>query len=83
MITNNASAAYFNATVEELQKAGESLDDVAQLSGGGYLASIGVYHELHCVVSSTLLVLNGAYRLRMIRSANSASTSTETDIIRI
>ncbi|KAK8080941.1 hypothetical protein PG997_008759 [Apiospora hydei] len=41
--------AYFNATVEELERAGESLDNVTRLTGGGYLASIGVYHELHCV----------------------------------
>ncbi|KAI0381265.1 hypothetical protein F5Y04DRAFT_288908 [Hypomontagnella monticulosa] len=41
--------AYFNATAEELERAGESLSDIAQLLGGGYLASIGVYHELHCV----------------------------------
>ncbi|KAK7955146.1 hypothetical protein PG988_015840 [Apiospora saccharicola] len=41
--------AYFNATVEELERAGESLQNVTHLTGGGYLASIGVYHELHCV----------------------------------
>lgn len=41
--------AYFNATFEDLERAGESLDNVTQLTGGGYLASIGVYHELHCV----------------------------------
>ncbi|KAI1820950.1 hypothetical protein F4861DRAFT_520978 [Xylaria intraflava] len=41
--------AYFNATFEDLVRAGESLENVTQLTGGGYLASIGVYHELHCV----------------------------------
>ncbi|KAI5919788.1 hypothetical protein F4810DRAFT_466838 [Camillea tinctor] len=41
--------AYFNATLEELERAGESLENVTQLTGGGYLASIGVFHELHCV----------------------------------
>lgn len=25
-------------------------DDLAELEGGGYLASLGVYHELHCLV---------------------------------
>ncbi|KAI1747283.1 hypothetical protein F4782DRAFT_521652 [Xylaria castorea] len=41
--------AYFNATLRDLERAGESLDDVTELTGGGYLASIGVFHELHCV----------------------------------
>ncbi|XDG00480.1 hypothetical protein ABKA04_000095 [Annulohypoxylon sp. FPYF3050] len=41
--------AYFNATIEELEQAGESLNDIARLKEGGYLASIGVFHELHCV----------------------------------
>lgn len=51
---NRAPAAYFNATFEDLKRAGESLENVTQLTGGGYLASIGVYHELHCVVSGCL-----------------------------
>ncbi|KAI1800518.1 hypothetical protein F4811DRAFT_26099 [Daldinia bambusicola] len=41
--------AYFNATIQELERAGESLENVTRLIGGGYLASIGVFHELHCV----------------------------------
>ncbi|UKZ77091.1 hypothetical protein TrVFT333_004809 [Trichoderma virens FT-333] len=40
---------YFNATVEELKRAGESFENIAELTGGGYPASLGVYHELHCV----------------------------------
>jgi hydrogenase maturation factor HypE len=37
--------------MEELEKAGENLHNISELTGGGYLATIGVYHELHCVVS--------------------------------
>lgn len=46
-------AVYFNATLQELKQAGESTQDAAELVGGGYLANLGVYHELHCVVMST------------------------------
>ncbi len=31
--------------------ANESVDDAVELAeGGAYLASLGVYHELHCLV---------------------------------
>ncbi|KAL7911334.1 hypothetical protein GGI35DRAFT_478691 [Trichoderma velutinum] len=40
---------FFNASAEELQKAGESFENIAELTGGGYPASLGAYHELHCV----------------------------------
>ncbi|KAG8413423.1 hypothetical protein J3458_012984 [Metarhizium acridum] len=40
---------HFNATREELERAGESMSNIAELEGGGYPASLGVYHELHCV----------------------------------
>ncbi|PFH57202.1 hypothetical protein XA68_15382 [Ophiocordyceps unilateralis] len=40
---------YFNATRDELERAGESMVNVVKLTGGGYLATIGVYHELHCL----------------------------------
>lgn len=40
-----------NATLAELQQAKESLDgDITMYEGGGYLAALGVYHELHCLV---------------------------------
>lgn len=45
----NVKAVYFNATKEELERAGESFEDIAELEGGGYPASLGVYHELHCL----------------------------------
>ncbi|KUI57858.1 hypothetical protein VP1G_05200 [Cytospora mali] len=41
--------ALFNASVEEIERAGESLEDVAEVTMGGYLAGLGVYHELHCL----------------------------------
>lgn len=50
-VDNDSSALAFNATLEELQMAEETTDgDLAKLEGGGYLASLGVYHELHCLV---------------------------------
>ncbi|KKP00473.1 hypothetical protein THAR02_07418 [Trichoderma harzianum] len=40
---------YFNASVGELTRAGESFENIAELTGGGYPASLGAYHQLHCV----------------------------------
>jgi hypothetical protein len=51
---NTVSATYFNATREELERSGESLENLAELKGGGYLSSLGVYHEVHCLVSAIL-----------------------------
>jgi hypothetical protein len=46
---------YFAASREEVLKAGEIIDDkMVEVTGGGYLATLGVYHELHCVVSLQL-----------------------------
>jgi hypothetical protein len=43
---------YFAASREEMVKAGESIDEkTLEVTGGGYLATLGVYHELHCIVS--------------------------------
>lgn len=47
-------ATYFNTTREELERAGENLENLSELVGGGYLATIGVYHEIHCVVRLTV-----------------------------
>jgi hypothetical protein len=41
---------FFNASVEELQRGGETLKNLAAVQGGGYAATIGAYHELHCLV---------------------------------
>ncbi|KAI1171481.1 hypothetical protein F4777DRAFT_53750 [Nemania sp. FL0916] len=55
------NGAFFNATFEELSRAGESLDNLAELSDGGYMASIGVYHELHCVRQLRLYIYRERY----------------------
>lgn len=38
---------------EELEEAGTWRDDAVELENGGYMASLGVMHELHCLVSRT------------------------------
>ncbi|KAH7324818.1 hypothetical protein B0I35DRAFT_406578 [Stachybotrys elegans] len=40
---------FFSASAEELERAGESLHNAVQMTEGGYLATISVYHELHCL----------------------------------
>ncbi|KAK4224047.1 hypothetical protein QBC38DRAFT_486307 [Podospora fimiseda] len=40
---------HFRATQEELEQAGETWEDAVELDDGGYLATTGVYHELHCL----------------------------------
>ncbi|KAI1501575.1 hypothetical protein F5X99DRAFT_382347 [Biscogniauxia marginata] len=42
-------SSFFKVTYEELEQAGESFEHIAELSDGGYVATLGVYHELHCV----------------------------------
>ncbi|KAF2033497.1 hypothetical protein EK21DRAFT_58440 [Setomelanomma holmii] len=39
----------FSATESDLVKAGEPLDASVRLAKGGYVAALGVYHELHCL----------------------------------
>lgn len=34
-----------------MERAGESIDDAVKIADGGYVAELGVYHELHCLVS--------------------------------
>ncbi|KAK5988396.1 hypothetical protein PT974_12550 [Cladobotryum mycophilum] len=46
---NLVEPMYFNATREEIERAGESMDDIVELVGGGYVGALGVYHELHCL----------------------------------
>lgn len=41
-----------------MDKAGESRENLAELVDGGYLATLGVYHELHCVVSDPGILLD-------------------------
>ncbi|KAI1458556.1 hypothetical protein F4805DRAFT_117444 [Annulohypoxylon moriforme] len=51
----------FNTTLEELDKAGESLEDLARLKNGGYPASLGVYHQLHCLRQMRLYLYRDRY----------------------
>ncbi|KAK7182981.1 hypothetical protein DPSP01_010298 [Paraphaeosphaeria sporulosa] len=40
---------YFNASASELSNADVSPTNAVRVKQGGYLASLGVYHELHCL----------------------------------
>ncbi|KAI3336897.1 hypothetical protein HD806DRAFT_475104 [Xylariaceae sp. AK1471] len=41
---------FFNVSLEEVERAEESVpDEITELADGGYLAILGVYHELHCL----------------------------------
>ncbi|KAI1762538.1 hypothetical protein GGR53DRAFT_532566 [Hypoxylon sp. FL1150] len=53
--------AYFSATREELIKGEESLENGARLTGGGYLATLSVYHELHCLRQFRLFLYRDRY----------------------
>jgi hypothetical protein len=45
-------AAQFSASAEEMRAAGESIEESSvELVEGGYLASTGAYHDLHCLVN--------------------------------
>lgn len=58
-------AMFFAATEEELVKAAEPLDDSAKLADGGYIAALGVYHEIHCLVcSSQAIAIECPYSLK-------------------
>lgn len=43
---------FFAATHSDLLEANEDIDTSVKLADGGYLAALGVYHELHCLVRS-------------------------------
>jgi hypothetical protein len=55
------TALYFNASKEELLADDASLEISVQVKDGGYIAALGVYHEIHClvgqIVSLTLISL--------------------------
>ncbi|KAH9986166.1 KR domain-containing protein [Xylariaceae sp. FL0662B] len=55
------SPMYFAASREELQKAGEFQENGTKLPSGGYLAMIGVYHELHCLKALRLYLYRDKY----------------------
>ncbi|KAI1116760.1 hypothetical protein F5Y14DRAFT_32369 [Nemania sp. NC0429] len=41
--------SFFRASREDMEHAGESIDDAVKIADGGYVAELGVYHELHCL----------------------------------
>ncbi|KAI0486504.1 hypothetical protein F4859DRAFT_470572 [Xylaria cf. heliscus] len=41
--------SFFRASLEDMENAGESIDDAVKIADGGYVAELGVYHELHCL----------------------------------
>ena len=54
-----STATFFGATSGEMSSANESVDDAAKLAeGGGFLASLGVYHEIHCLVRPFITLSN-------------------------
>ena len=54
---NTSLATLIRATRDELIAAGESFEDATKLAdGSGYLAALGVYHEMHCLVRSYFLL---------------------------
>lgn len=58
-----------SASRQEMLLAGEAPQDSVQLSGNrGYLASLGVFHELHCLVKAPL----GRYFCLLICSASNS-----------
>ncbi|KAF2266931.1 hypothetical protein CC78DRAFT_111712 [Lojkania enalia] len=40
---------YYPATKEELERNGDDPDVIIRLKEGGYFATLGIYHELHCM----------------------------------
>ncbi|KAK9780442.1 putative Tat pathway signal sequence [Seiridium cardinale] len=40
---------FFSVSEAELQKTGESVNDSVRLAKGGYMAGLGVYHNIHCL----------------------------------
>ncbi|KAI0454762.1 hypothetical protein F5B21DRAFT_474182 [Xylaria acuta] len=43
--------AYFNISRDEFIKTGKLFEHIIERIGGGYIVSLNVYHELHCLVS--------------------------------
>ncbi|KAI1758261.1 hypothetical protein F4782DRAFT_477164 [Xylaria castorea] len=52
---------FFKASREELERAGESVENSIELVGGGYAATLGVHHELHCLRRLRLYLYKDRY----------------------
>lgn len=73
----------FRATREEMKRAGEIVDDdTTELIGGGYLASLGVYHDLHCLVCSRLLFLPRIL-FHLMNKPGTDRVTAETPLLRV
>lgn len=59
---------FFNASFEELRRSGESLEGLAAVEEGGYSATIGVYHELHCLRQLRFFLFQKRYYPNMTRA---------------
>lgn len=58
---SSSIATLIRATRDELIAAGESLENATELADdSGFLASLGVYHEMHCLVRSHFSSQNGS-----------------------
>jgi hypothetical protein len=64
------AAVMIRASYDELARAGESPESSIQLQAGGYLASLGVYHDLHCLVRESISPSVGGIVLLMGRIAS-------------
>ncbi|KAF2812868.1 uncharacterized protein BDZ99DRAFT_555817 [Mytilinidion resinicola] len=42
-------ATFFNTSADELAQVGEEVDNSVRLADGGYIAGLGVYHDIHCL----------------------------------
>lgn len=48
-LTGERTGEVFRATREDLEMSRGGVDDSIELEHGGYLATLSVYHELHCL----------------------------------
>ncbi|KAI0438429.1 hypothetical protein F4803DRAFT_534986 [Xylaria telfairii] len=52
---------YFSASHADLVKTGESINSSVVLADGGYLAGLGVYHDIHCLRRLRLFLHSNYY----------------------
>ncbi|KAF2648991.1 hypothetical protein K491DRAFT_735839 [Lophiostoma macrostomum CBS 122681] len=60
---------WFVASKEMLAMTGESIDNSVMLADGGYLAGLGVYHDIHCL-RRLRLYLHADYYYEELTEAN-------------
>ncbi|KAI1283284.1 hypothetical protein F5Y07DRAFT_349230 [Xylaria sp. FL0933] len=68
---NLITPVYFNISRDELSRAGESFENIIELTGGGYIASVAVYHELHCLRNLRLYIFRDRYYPNLTESQHS------------